>query len=99
MAGGELNYVYCHVEQCISDLEKRTISPLYAAFTDHLRKVSKALHDIEWVLSGDCGPGSEDAAIRDCITASNELESAREMAVVAVENLNKAITRSYGDKK
>lgn len=33
------------------------------AFGSHLQKCAKAMHDIEWVDSGDCGDGDEVKAI------------------------------------
>lgn len=38
--------------------------PLRAMFGKHLLAVADALHDIEWVDSGDTLPGDEHAAIR-----------------------------------
>jgi hypothetical protein len=63
MSGGSMDYL-CYK---VSDAEFRESTPERKAFRAHLEKVSKALHDIEWVDSGDCSPGDENEAIRDCI--------------------------------
>ena len=65
MSGGSMDYGYVHVLSAIDRFEHDT--PARKAFADHLRKVSKAMHDIEWVDSGDYEPGNEDEAIRACI--------------------------------
>src|ERR1700751_6161834 len=36
-------------------------------FLKHLKKISQALHDIEWVMDCDKGPGDEMKAIRKCL--------------------------------
>ena len=65
MSGGSMDYGYVHVVGAIDRFEHDT--PARKAFADHLRKVSKAMHDIEWVDSDDYAPGDEDEAIRACI--------------------------------
>jgi len=39
------------------------VKDLRAWFVEHLRLVSTAMHDIEWVDSGDYGPGDEVEAL------------------------------------
>lgn len=68
MSGGSYGYAYRHIEELADRIEQTT--PLRTRFVEHLRKVAKAAHDIEWVDSADSSPGSEDSAIRfvvDCI--------------------------------
>lgn len=38
-------------------------------FADHLEKVMAAMKEIEWVDSGDCGPGDEVEAINEVLTS------------------------------
>ena len=45
----------------VTDKETRRLRTEFAAM---LRKVAKAAHDIEWVDSGDYGPGDEIEALR-----------------------------------
>lgn len=61
MSGGSYDYI-CHK---IDDIEiqgtrdnKRRL-----LFQKLLKLVAKAMHDIEWVDSGDCGDGDENKAI------------------------------------
>ena len=58
-----MDYLYGRVEGATFE----TSTPLRKAFRRHLMKVAKALHDIEWVDSGDYGEGDEGEAIRVCL--------------------------------
>ena len=64
MSGGSYDYVY----GLIRDIEIRDIenNPDRAAFQKLLKLVANAMHDIEWVDSGDNGEGEELKAIRKC---------------------------------
>jgi len=59
-------------------IELRAKRVEHRAFAAHLRKVSKALHDLEWVWSGDYGEGDEIPAIMACITKTDALDAAAE---------------------
>lgn len=74
MSGGRYNYAFRHVEDAAQEIASTT--PEREAFCAHLRKVSKALHDIEWVDSCDYGTGDENAAILACIGAEAVTEAA-----------------------
>jgi len=64
MSGGSLDYVYFKVEEAAESVRARAEgNPLYLAFSDHLKLVATALHDIEWVLSSDTSPGDDTRAI------------------------------------
>lgn len=86
-----MNYLYSKLEYeatfALDTVERR-------AFAKHLRKVAKALHDIEWVDSGDCGPGDENEAIRACLSEGAPLEAAIEAANEARETLVAEIERA-----
>jgi len=77
MSGGSLDYAFCklnevaeEIHRCVhgaSEYDGRpdyAKNPLYDEFVAHLRLVSDALKDIEWVFSGDCGEGAADEAMR-----------------------------------
>jgi hypothetical protein len=74
-------------------------NPLHVAFAKHLEKVSTALHELEWVLSGDTTSPEEEPAIRAVISPEDELNSAREEAETVLKNLEQAIKRSHGEIK
>lgn len=61
MSGGSYNYVFTRIE----DIEIRyaDTDPRRASFQKVLKLVAKAMHDIEWVDSGDYGKGDEHEAI------------------------------------
>jgi uncharacterized small protein (DUF1192 family) len=63
-----------------------------------LKLVAKALHDIEWVDSGDYGPGDENKAIRACLGDAAMLSTVLEMAKEAVATLQAEIARLEGPK-
>jgi hypothetical protein len=91
MSGGSLDYAYIRVEDTARDVCIRAKTPLQRAFGAHLLKVAKALHDLEWVMSDDYGPGDEVEAIRACITPAMELEAATEHARAALAELQSVI--------
>lgn len=69
-------------------------TPERRAFSKHVALVAKALHDIEWVDSGDYGEGHESAAIRACLSKSATLEAAVEAAHEAMAALKAEIERA-----
>ena len=65
MSGGSYQYAYVRLENdFLYEFERRADTPERKAFLTLLRKVAKAMRDIEWVDSGDCSPGNENDAIR-----------------------------------
>lgn len=94
MGGGSLDYVFHRIEDAAQSIVSQSKIPLHSAFAKHLLKVSKALHDLEWVLSGDYSISDEVDAIRAVISPVEELNSAREDAEVALKNLEQAINNA-----
>lgn len=92
MSGGSMNYLYSRIE---SDANFCTDTPMRKAFAAHLMKVTRALHDIEWVDSGDYGPGDDVDAIRECIGDAPALEvaiaQARESITAMFKEINHAV--------
>jgi hypothetical protein len=85
-----MDYLYFKVEDAsfpLDTVERR-------AFAAHLKLVAKALHDVEWVDSGDYGPGHESAAIRACLTPAVVLEHAVKEARQAQVELTAEIARA-----
>jgi len=98
MSGGSMNYLYSKLEY---DATFREDTPERKAFAKHLRLVAKALHDIEWVDSGDYGKGQESEAIRACLSEGAALEAAIEIANEAAKTLraelNRAVIKATGE--
>jgi len=94
MSGGSMNYLYSRLEYA----EFTADTPERRAFARHLKLVAKALHDIEWVDSGDFGPGDENEAIRACLGDAVMLATVLEMAKEAVATLQAEIDRVEGRK-
>lgn len=76
MSGGSLDYIYSRVEEVAEKVRGMAETPLHHAFADHLVKVAKALHDIEWLFSCDYGDGQEVEAIKAVLPADSEIVSA-----------------------
>jgi hypothetical protein len=55
MSGGSYEYACFSLNNNFIEEFERNLKgdPLRIAFLDHIRKVEKAMHDIEWVDSGD----------------------------------------------
>lgn len=92
MSGGSMDYLYARLEYDANFLED---APERRAFAQHLKLVAKALHDIEWVDSGDYSPGDDSEAIRACLsggaTLAAAIESAREAHASLLAELGKAL--------
>ena len=87
-----MHYIYRH----IADIQFPADTPERRAFLAHLQLVAAALHDIEWVDSGDCGPGDENAAIRACVGDGRVLDAAIERAHEAAKDLRAELERACG---
>lgn len=62
MSGGHYDYLSDKVRAFAEALEVNG-DPKRKAFKKLMALVAQAAHDIEWVDSGDCGPGDEHKAI------------------------------------
>ena len=87
MSGGSLDYVCYKVDDAIDTIEKRATTVLQKAFAKHLKDVAKALHDLEWVYSGDYSEGQEGESLRKVINKEMELKAATEQAEFALKQL------------
>lgn len=66
MSGGSMNYLYSLVDEAANDLiDSGDIQRV--AFGMHLKLVARALRSIEWVDSGDYGPGDEYDDIKEVL--------------------------------
>lgn len=65
MSGGSLEYSYFKVGEIADLIRKQSRNKLHIAFAAHLDLVSKALHDLEWALSGDRSPEDAEQAITE----------------------------------
>ena len=75
MSGGSLDYGYGRLDDTIKLLKERAKTPLHRAFIKHLEKVSDALYQTEWMLSGDTGEGDEIEAIRKVVSPEDEIKT------------------------
>lgn len=63
MSGGALDYASYNLDKIAQSILREGKTPQHKALAVHIMKVSKAVHDLEWMLSGDTSPGSETEAI------------------------------------
>lgn len=90
-----MDYLYSKLE---CDANFRADTPERKAFAKHLQLVAEALHDIEWVDSGDYGPGDDTAAIRACLSNGAALEAAVEAAHEARKALTEELERACSER-
>lgn len=90
MSGGSMDYLYSRVDDASFELN----TPERRAFKKHLELVSKALHDIEWVDSGDYATGDETGTILACITPQVVLQETIDTASKAMNELNDWIEKA-----
>lgn len=98
MSGGSYDYAYRKVQDFADELRDQATNPLRAAFAEHLALISKAMRDIEWVDSGDCGSGDEDDAIRAVLGQGCEVTKAIELAEKAIVNLSHAVLKAKANQ-
>jgi len=63
MSGGSWDYVCYKIEEAAERL-RESKDPLRRALGDHMNLIAKAMHDIEWVDSGDYGKDGDREAIQ-----------------------------------
>lgn len=88
MSGGSYNYACFQIERLAEEIRERVQDPdledFYPPkvrrarldFADHLDRVAKAAHDIEWVDSGDYHDGMEMHAINVALGRAQEEDDA-----------------------
>lgn len=96
MSGGSLDYAQYKLDDIAEMVAVRSRTPLHKAFVKHLRLVGEALHEFEWMASGDTGPGDEVTAIEKILggkDAANKLQmkELKEELVTLMENARKLI--------
>lgn len=91
MSGGSLDYAYQRVRDLADAIERHADRPEHRAFAAHLHKVAAAAKALEWVWSGDCGPGDEIELIRAILDPNElalaELKQVTEAAGVLLDTL------------
>jgi hypothetical protein len=67
VSGGHYDYAYHHVNDFVWTMEARDdMTDERKALARLLKAASEAMRMVEWVDSGDCSPGDENAAIAAC---------------------------------
>lgn len=95
MSGGSLNYAYHTIDNAAHDIRCRlhyigdsSRRAKYKAFTAYLELVSKALHDVEWVLSSDYREEDADKAIDAVLSKEFVFKELISAAIEARNNIN-----------
>ena len=92
MSGGSLDYVYGHVRDAAEFVFSMAMCAEHRAFATHLRLVAEALHDFEWVMSGDTRHGEELPAIRKVVSKADVLDEAVKHALMVRDELTRVLT-------
>lgn len=98
MSGGSLNYIYLNVEEASHSVKRQATKPLHKAFARHLKLVAEALHDLEWVQSGDYGEGDEDKAIL-AVLGKDAKQKELEVIKEELEKLFAEFNKVFEEKK
>lgn len=91
MSGGSLDYVSCKVEDAADTIDgrsrydrdtpaERRVLRVRRAFARHLRLVAKALHEVEWSMSGDTGFGDDIPSIEAAMGKGAKVLDCEELA-------------------
>jgi len=84
MSGGSWDY-FCYKAEEVAGELCQDKSPLRRAFGEHMKLGAQAMHDIEWVDSGDKGKGDERAAIQ---AVFGDLAEIKEIEVLLTDGRN-----------
>ena len=76
MSGGSYDYAFSHVSDMADRMAGGVQTPLRIEFAALLERVSVAMRAVEWVDSGDCSYGDEDASIRACFDYARSVNTA-----------------------
>jgi hypothetical protein len=91
MSGGSYNYAYRVVEDFADSMSQS--SPARTAFYALLYRVAEAMHNVEWVDSGDYGKGDEDKAIMACLGQGDIQRAAVERLRAALAEYDRGSTQ------
>lgn len=87
MSGGSYDYLYRKMQEASVQLTSLN-QPLHIrAFGDLMMKCAEAMHDIEWVESGDLATGDEMQSVMACINDEQILKIAVQDAERARDKL------------
>jgi hypothetical protein len=93
MSGGSWNYMYRTLEE-VADRLMSDKKPLRRAFGEHVAKVANALHDVEWVDSGDSAENDELPSIKAVLgenAKALEIEIVKDDARKIIEQLERLL--------
>ncbi len=97
MSGGSWEYFYNRLED-VADRLMLEPQGNRKALGRQLKLAAKALHDIEWVDSGDCSDGDEDKAIEAALGKDSKALILHEKISEAIrvrEELDESISKAY----
>ena len=95
MSGGSYDYIYYKIEEIRIDGTRNNKKRLL--FQGLLELVAKAMHDIEWVDSGDCFPGDENKAL-DAVFNYLKGDAEAKWKALAYDEMVKIVKASEGTR-
>lgn len=96
MSGGSLDYVYQRVDSAADRLLEDK-DPTFRAFGAHLKLVQKALHDVEWYLSGDYGREQCGKSLAQILTKADVLAQVVQEAREVQHTLQTLLDRTVNE--
>lgn len=87
MSGGSYEYLYHKMDDAGMALMAKHQPAYRRAFGELMMKCAKAMHDVEWVDSGDMGRGDDEEAIMECIQFTDVLRVTVEDAIDTMKEL------------
>lgn len=94
MSGGSYDYLCWKMDDAATQLQRKGQPAYRIAFGKLMKLCAKAMHDVEWVDSGDMGQGDDEISIMQCISHKDVLRVTVEEAKKIKEELEKLIEMS-----
>lgn len=94
MSGGSYDYLCWKMDEAARQLQHKGQPAYRIAFGNLMRLCAKAMHDVEWVDSGDMGRGDDKESVMKCISHTDVLKVTVEEAKKIKEELEKLIEMS-----
>ena len=93
MSSGSYDFAYTKAEWMAERMLRYDKDPLRLAFARHLKKVAKAMHDIEWVDRDDYADGKEMKAIK-AVLGDNWKDATVSEALSQMDEIRKCVEKA-----
>jgi hypothetical protein len=97
VSGGSWDYVYNKFDETAARL-LNSKDPLRRALGLRISYIANAMHDIEWVDSGDYGEGKEIEAIRKAL-GKNARSEVLKLVIINAENMKRDLEKAIQEAR